>query len=385
MKRVYLDYAATTPLDERVIQRMMPYWQDDYGNPSSIHWFGQKAEMVVEGAREQIADLLQADSDEIIFTSCGSESDNLALRGMAYSQKLERGADHILISPVEHAAIAQTARMLAKYDGFIVEYLPVDSLGRINPDDLKKYLRKTTAIVSVIYGNNEIGTINPIREIGDVCQRYGVAFHTDAVQAAAYLPMDVNVDCVDLMSLGAHKLYGPKGVGALFIRKGINLNPIITGGKQEFGYRAGTSNVPLIVGFAEALILARQENEDRVRRILPMRDEIIRSVLSEIPGSRLTGDSLHRLPNHASFVFEGVDGNHLISLLDTAGFACSSGSACKSGNPQPSDVLMGIGLSKEMALGSLRVTLGKETTPTEIYDFLQILPGEVNKSHKSSR
>ena len=193
------------------------------------------------------------------------------------------------------------------------------------------------------------------------------------------------MDCVDLMSLGAHKLYGPKCVGALFIRKGINLNPIITGGKQEFGYRAGTSNVPLIVGFAEALILARQENEDRVRRILPMRDEIIRSVLSEIPGSRLTGDSLHRLPNHASFVFEGVDGNHLISLLDTAGFACSSGSACKSGNPQPSDVLMGIGLSKEMALGSLRVTLGKETTPTEIYDFLQILPGEVNKSHKSSR
>ncbi|HEX2979514.1 MAG TPA: cysteine desulfurase family protein, partial [Anaerolineaceae bacterium] len=290
-----------------------------------------------------------------------------------------RGADHILISPVEHHAVSSTAQQLADHFGFQLELLPVDSTGRVDPQDVRRRLRKSTAIVSVIYANNEIGTINPVREIGAICREQGVPFHTDAVQAAAHLDMDVQRDLVDLMSIGAHKFYGPKGVGALYVRKGTRLLPSQTGGGQESHRRAGTQNVPYLIGMAEALRIAQSEVSERAAAQIALRDRVIGRVLEEVPRAQLTGHPSQRLPNHASFVFEGVDGNTLLMALDAAGFACSSGSACKTGNPEPSDVLLAIGLSPDWALGSLRVTLSHQTTPAEVDAFLDRLPDLVEQ------
>jgi cysteine desulfurase len=378
--RIYLDYAATTPVDERVFNKMKPFFDGMFGNPSSIHFFGQQADAAIEQARETVAACLHARPEEIIFTSCGTESDNLALRGTALAQRKKTGANHILISPVEHHAVLHTANQLADLFGFELEILPVDRYGAVDPDDLRHYLRKDTALVSVIYANNEIGTINPVADIGLICRQADVPFHSDAVQAAAHLSMDVQRDRLDLLALGAHKFYGPKGVGVLFIRHGTPILPVQTGGKQEEGMRAGTQNVPYIVGLAEAFQLAQQEVLERAANLTPLRDHIIGRVLEEIPSARLTGHPSQRLPNHASFVFEGVDGNLLLMLLDQAGFACSSGSACKVGNPQPSEVLTAIGLSRSWALGSLRVTLGKDTTADQIDAFLQVLPELVSNA-----
>ncbi|MCL4562667.1 MAG: cysteine desulfurase [Chloroflexi bacterium] len=377
--KIYLDYAATTPVDERVVEAMLPYFSRDFGNPSSVHGFGQQAEAALENARERIASVLQTSASEIVFTSCGTESDNLALRGAVLSQRTQRGANHLLITPVEHHAVGHTAEQLARYYGFELEYLPIDQYGCVDPQDVKARIRPDTALVSVIYANNEIGTINPVDEIGVVCREHGVLFHTDAVQAAAHLPINLEAAQIDLLAIGAHKFYGPKGVGALFIRKGSNLVPSQTGGAQEYGMRAGTQNIPYIVGMAEALRLARLERSERSGKLIPMRDRLIGQVLEEIPGVRLTGHPERRLPNHASFVFEGVDGNTLSMMLDGAGFACSSGSACKTGNPEPSGVLLALGLSPAWALGSLRVTLGKGTTPQEVDQFLSVLPGVVER------
>lgn len=376
--RNYLDYAASTPVDERVVKAMLPYFTTHFGNPSSVHVFGQQAESAVEQARIQVANLINARPDEIVFTSCGSESDNLALRGVAWAERKKSGAKHILISPVEHHAVFHTAQQLAE-QGFTIEYLNVDQFGMVDPDDVMSAIRPDTAVVSVIYANNEIGTINPISEIGMVCRNAGVPFHTDAVQAAAHLKMDVAADRVDMLSLGAHKFYGPKGVGALYVRQGTPIEPAQTGGKQEGGLRAGTHNVPYIVGMAEALRLAQTNLEERARRYQGLRDDLIQHVSEEIPRSRLTGHPTLRLPNHASFTFEGVDGNQLIMMLDIAGYACSSGSACKTGSPQPSEVLTAIGLSRNWALGSLRVSMGQDTTPDLIEKFSSVLPGVVNR------
>lgn len=380
--KVYLDYAATTPVDPRVLEAMLPYFSDQFGNPSSIHTFGQVADAAVEHSREIVARILGCDSSEIIFTSCGSESDNLALRGAAFAARRDRGANHILISPVEHHAVSRTAEQLHTLHGFELEYLPVDRYGIVDPSDVSARIRPDTAIVSVIYANNEIGTVNPIGEIGAVCRERGVVFHTDAVQAAAYLSQDTNTLNADLISIGAHKFYGPKGVGALYVRKGISLIPTQTGGGQEAGLRAGTSNVPYIVGLAEAFRLAEQNRSKRTQALLPLRDRIISRVLEDIPDSQLTGHFTRRLPNHASFVFKGVDGNALLLILDTEGFACSSGSACKTGNPEPSEVLLALGLSRDWALGSLRVTLGSSTTATEVDRFLDVLPHAVERARK---
>jgi len=378
-KQIYFDYAATTPVDPQVMQAMMPYFRDRFGNPSSYHRQGQLAEAALENARETIAGILHCLPTELVFTSCGTESDNLALRGAAMSARKERGANHILISPVEHHAISRTARQLSQVYGFEVEYLPVDKYGRTRLQDLVSCIRSDTAVVSVIYANNEIGTINPIRELGTECRSRGIPFHTDAVQAAGYLSLDVNALQTDLVSIGAHKFYGPKGIGALVIREGLSILPAQTGGGQEFGYRAGTQNIPYIVGMAEALSLAQRQKEDKILALIPLRDHLIGAVLEEIPDSQLTGHPTERLPNHASFVFKGVDGNTLLMMLDVQGFACSSGSACKTGNPEPSEVLTGMGIDREWALGSLRVTLGNYTTPAEIEDFLSVLPHVVNK------
>ncbi len=378
-KQIYLDYSATTPVDERVMQLMLPYFSESFGNPSSIHRFGQDAEAALENARQTIADIMHCLPGEVIFTSCGTESDNLALRGAALFARKARGANHILITPVEHHAISRTADQLASLHGFELEYLPVDRYGRTSAEDVAGRLRPETAIVSVIYANNEIGTLNPIPEIGQLCRSRGIIFHTDAVQAAGYLSMDVNSLNTDLISIGAHKFYGPKGVGALYVRQGLPILPTQTGGGQENGLRAGTQNIPYIVGMAEALRLAQTEKAARISALQPLRDHLFGTILEEIPDCQLTGHPVERLPNHASFLFKGVDGNALLMMLDLEGFACSSGSACKTGNPEPSDVLTSLGFSRDWALGSLRVTLGMYTTPAEIEEFLSVLPRVIFK------
>jgi cysteine desulfurase len=385
MDKIYLDYAATTPVDKRVLDAMLPYFSDSFGNPSSVHRYGQQAEAAVDSARETVAAVLNCRPEEIIFTSCGSESDNLALRGTALAVRERNGAKWILTSKAEHHAVSKTAEQLEKYYGFKVEWLDLDKNGMVTPEAVEKDICGQTAIVSVMYANNEIGTINPIKEIAEVCHQDGVFLHTDAVQAAAYLPVDVQALGVDLLSLGGHKFYGPKGIGALYVRKGTNIIPTQTGGGQEFGLRAGTQNVPYIVGFAEALRLAAEEREARVEHVRPLRDRIIGTVLEEIPDSQLTGHPENRLPQHASFVFKNVDGNLLLTLLDAAGFACSSGSACKTGNPEPSEVMSAIGLSREWGLGSLRITLGSGTTPAHVDAFLKELPSLVEKARAIHR
>ncbi len=379
---IYLDYSATTPVDSRVLSAMTPYFSASFGNPSSIHRYGQQAEAAVDSARETVARVLNCRPDEIIFTSCGSESDNLAIRGAAYAMREKTGAKWILASHTEHPAVTKTLLHLEKYEGFLIEWLDVNEQGMVTPEAVEKAICDNTAIVSVMYANNEIGTINPIKEIAEICRSNKILFHTDAVQAAAYLPVDVQELGVDMMSLGAHKFYGPKGVGALYVRKGTPLVSHLTGGGQEFSLRAGTQNVPYIVGFAEALLLTNEERQQRVQHVKPLRDRIIGTVLESISDSRLTGEMESRLPQHASFVFKDVDGNLLLTLLDAAGFACSSGSACKTGNPEPSDVMNAIGLPRDWGLGSLRVTLGSETTSEHVDAFLQVLPGLVENVRK---
>ena len=379
---IYLDYSATTPVDPRVLKAMQPYFSASFGNPSSVHRYGQVAEAAVDSARETVASVLKCKPEEVIFTSCGSESDNLAIRGAAYAMREKTGATWILASHTEHPAVTKTLLHLGKYEGFQIEWLDVDEHGMVTPETVSRAICNQTAIVSVMYANNEIGTINPIEEIAAICRANHIVFHTDAVQAAAYLPMDVQDLGVDMMSLGAHKFYGPKGIGALYVRKGTPLVSHLTGGGQEFSLRAGTHNVPYIVGLAEALRLTNEEREQRIQHVRPLRDQIIGTVLETIPDSRLTGPMEPRLPHHASFAFHGVDGNLLLTLLDAAGFACSSGSACKTGNPEPSDVMNAIGLSREWGLGSLRVTLGIHTTPDDVDAFLDVLPELVQKARK---
>ena len=379
---IYLDYSATTPVDPRVVEAMAPYFSASFGNPSSVHRYGQVAEAAVDSARETVASILNCKPEEIVFTSCGSESDNLAIRGAAYAMREKTGARWILAARAEHPAVTKTLLHLEKYEGFRVEWLDVDEYGMVTPEAVAKAICDNTSIVSVMYANNEIGTINPIQEIAGICRASGIPFHTDAVQAAAYLPLDVQALGVDMMSLGAHKFYGPKGVGALYVRKGTPLISQLTGGGQEFSLRAGTQNVPYIVGFAEALRLTAEQREQRVAHVKPLRDRIIGTVLETIPDSRLTGHIESRLPHHASFAFKDVDGNLLLTLLDAAGFACSSGSACKTGNPEPSEVMHAIGLSRDWGLGSLRVTLGRETTSGDVQSFLSVLPERIQKARR---
>ncbi len=377
---IYLDYAATTPMDARVLDAMLPYFREIYGNPSSIHRYGQKAETAVEAAREKVAAVLHCRPDEIIFTSCGSEADNLALRGAAMARRNPSSDTWILTAKTEHDAVKKTAQQLEKEYGFLLEWLNVDEHGAVTPESLSKAVCNQTVLASVMYANNEIGTINPIRDLAEISKANDILFHTDAVQAAAYLDVNVEKLGVDLLSLGGHKYYGPKGVGALYVRKGTELLPHMTGGGQENGLRAGTHNVPYIVGFAEALHLAAEERDARTAHVRPLRDQVIGRVLEEISDSKLTGHPENRLPNHASFVFKDVDGNFLLQLLDSAGFACSSGSACKTGNPEPSDVITSLGHSRDWALGSLRVTLGVDSTPEHVDTFLKTLPSLVEKA-----
>lgn len=372
----YLDYAASTPVDPRVLQAMLPFFNERFGNPSSVHRFGQVAEAALEDSRERIAEAFRCRPSEVIFTSGGTESDNLAVRGAARAERKRRKAGHILTTPVEHPAVLNACRHLADLDDFELELLPVDSYGRVTPDAVRAALRHDTALVSVVYANNEIGSVNPIAEIAAVCRAAEVPFHTDAVQAAAHFPIDVAALGIDLLSIGAHKIYGPKGIGALICRTGVELIPVQRGGSQESDRRAGTVNVPLVVGLAHAVTVSGQRRHEEASRLRTLRDRLIDGVLG-IPGATLTGHPDDRLPNHASFVLEGIDGNRLLAALDLAGFACSSGSACKSGNPEPSTVLLAIGIPPDLALGSLRVTLGRPTSDDEVDRFISAAPSIV--------
>jgi len=381
-KNCYLDFAATTPVDQRVWEVMIPYFKDEFGNSSSIHMWGQKSEIALEKARISVAKAINCYPNEVIFTSGGSESDNLAIKGTALARRRMTGANKILISPVEHPAVFETARQLKDIFNFELEYLPVDEYGLVDPTLLEKYINPNIAMISAIYGNNEIGSINPIRELAEICHKAHIPFHTDAVQAAAHIKMDVNRDQVDLLSIGAHKFYGPKGVGVLYVRSGTPIIPTQTGGSQEFALRAGTHNIPYIVGLAEALNITCESIDRFHDRVIPLREMLIDSIIKQIPDTRLTGHHKQRLPNHASFVFKHIDGNELLVLLDQQGFACSSGSACKVGSPKPSEVLLNLGFPPEWAAGSLRVTMGRTTTPEEIEAFLKILPRIVKSLRK---
>jgi cysteine desulfurase len=371
---VYLDHAATTPLDPAALEVMQSCFLQEYGNPSSVHRWGQRAEAILEQAREQLAAALGCDSGEVVFTGGGTESDNLALAGVAFARREQSGARHLLTTPVEHEAVVKTAEYLAEQHGFDLELLAVDAFGRLDPDELRARIRKDTAVVSVIYGNNEIGTVNRLAELGAVCREFGVPFHSDAVQAASQLAIRVDDLQVDLLSIGAHKFYGPKGVGALYVRSGTPLRPLLRGGSQEGGLRPGTQNVPLIAAMGTALQSTTRQLAQHAERFRGLRDRIIEQVQDRLPDARLTGHPVERLPNHASFVIPGVEANALLAALDLAGFACSAGSACKTGEPEPSRVLTAIGQPRELALGSLRVTVGRFTTPEQVESFLQALP-----------
>lgn len=369
-----MDYAATTPVDARVLAAMLPHFSGNFGNPSSIHHFGRQAEKALEQARRDVAAVLNCAPDEVIFTGCGSEADNLALRGAALAQRAACGARHLITTPIEHSAVLSTLRQLRDHFGFDLTVLPVGPDGRVKVADVEQALRPDTAVVSVMYASNEIGTVQPIAEIGALCRARGVVFHSDAVQAASQLDVDVQRLNVDLLALGAHKFYGPKGVGVLYARNGVALLPTQTGGSHERGLRAGTQNIPYIVGLAEALTITAAEREPHNARFRALRDRLIDGVLAAVADSALTGHATERLPNHASFVFRGVDGNELLMHLDLAGLAASSGSACKTGDPEPSEVLLALGLNREWALGSLRVTLGRPSTEAEVDRLVAVLP-----------
>ncbi len=378
-KPIYLDHAATTPVEPEVVAAMLPYFAQEYGNPASVHRWGQRAEHALSSAREQIAGVLNCSADEIIFTACGSESDNLALRGAALAARAAGRGNHLIVSAVEHPAVLDTARQLRERHDFELSELPVDEHGLTSTEDLSAALRTDTVLVSIMYANNEIGVIAPIAALARAAHEKGALFHTDAVQAGSQLPLDVEALGVDMLSLGAHKFYGPKGVGLLYARRGTALQPAQTGGSQEAGRRAGTHNVPLIVGMAAALQLTEELRKQDCRNMKSQRDSLISAVLRSVPHSRLTGHPARRLPNSASFVFAGIDGNELLMHLDLAGVAASSGSACKTGSPEPSTVLRALGLPPRWALGSLRLSVGRHTESDDIEHTVSVLPDIIER------
>ena len=371
-RSVYLDHSATTPVDHDVLEAMMPYFTSDFGNPNSLHAWGRKARKALDEARNQVAQLINADPTEVIFTGGGSEADNLAIKGIAYARK-DRG-HHIITSAIEHHAVLDACKWLGK-EGFDITILPVDKYGMVRLDELERAIRPNTILVTIQFANNEIGTIEPIEQIGSICRKQGVLFHTDAVQATGHLPIDVKKLPVDLMTMAAHKMYGPKGVGALYVKKGVKIAPLIHGGGQERGLRSGTENTAGIVGFGKAAVLAAKrlannENENEKR----LRDRLIDGIFERIDDVILTGHRTERLPFHTSFCFHYIEGESMLLRLDALGIGASSGSACTSGSLEPSHVLLAIGLPHEIAHGSLRLTLGKDTSDEDIDYVLENLP-----------
>ncbi len=371
MRKVYLDNAATTALSPKVLEKMMPYLTDIYGNASSPHSFGQTARIGVEHAREQVARAINADPSEIVFTGCGTESDNTVLFGVA--ERYAKKGDHIITTNVEHHAILHSCAALEK-KGIKVTYLPVDKDGLVTPEQVRDAITDKTILVSVMFANNEVGTIMPIPEIAAVCHEKGVLFHTDAVQAAGHIPIDVKAMGIDMLSISGHKFHGPKGVGVLYERKGIRLPSYIIGGEQEKGRRAGTENVAGIVGLGEALELAVTNMSETSARMTRMRDRLIEGIEASIPEVKLNGHRTKRLPNNVNFSIKYIEGESILLMLDMAGIAASSGSACTSGSLDPSHVLLALGLTHEVAHGSVRMTLGDDTTDEDIDYVLETLP-----------
>lgn len=378
-KRYYFDHAATTPLDPEVFQAMEPFLKDKFGNPSSIYQEGQEAERAITEARERVQELINAaDSREIIFTGSGTEADNLAIKGIAMALKEE--GNHIITSETEHHAVLHTCEFLEKHYDFEVSYLSVDSEGFIDLADLREEIKDDTILITIMTANNEIGTIQPIEEIAEIAAENNVYFHTDAVQAAGQLDIDVQKSKVDLLSISAHKINGPKGVGALYVKKGTKLLPQMQGGAQERKRRASTENVPGIVGFGKAAQLAKKRLPEKQSKMIKLRDKIINRVLEEIDEVRLNGPRQeHRLPNNASFCFRYIEGESILLNLDMLGIAASSGSACTSGSLDPSHVMLALGLSHEVAHGSLRISLGYRTTEEEVDYLLEKLPPVIQK------
>ncbi|MQF89467.1 MAG: cysteine desulfurase NifS [SAR202 cluster bacterium] len=373
---VYLDHAGTTPLDPKVLEAMVPYFSQHFGNPSSLHSVGQEARYALDEARERVAGVLNCRPREVVFTGGGTESDNAAIHGVATA--LHETGNHIVTSSVEHHAVLHACQYLES-QGFEVTYLPVDADGMVLPEAVYNAINERTTLVTIMYGNNEIGTINPISEIAKTIKKRAgelsrtIVFHTDAVQAAGYLSLEVAELGVDLLSLSGHKFHGPKGTGVLYIKRGTPYLPLIHGGGQERERRSGTENIPGIIGLSLALDAANSAREETSQRCSALRDQIIESVLEQIPGSRLNGHATQRLPNNANFSFTGVEGEPILLGLDMAGIAASSGSACSSGSLEPSHVLLALGQSAEIARGSLRLTLGRDNTEEEVEYLLGVL------------
>ena len=374
MDRIYMDNAATTAVSPEVLQTMLPYFSEIYGNPSSIHSTGRDARRAVDAARKQVAQAIGAQPTEIYFTAGGSESDNWAIKGTAFAKR-DKG-NHIITTAIEHHAVLHTCQWLEK-QGFQVTYLPVDEYGRVRVEDVEKAITDKTILISIMAANNEIGTLEPIAEIGKLAHEKGILFHTDAVQAVGAIPLDVNAMNIDMLSMSGHKFHGPKGIGALYIRKGVRPDVFMHGGAQERAQRAGTENLAGIVGMGKAIELATQNLEANAARMTRLRDKLIDSILAEIPEVRLNGHRTERLPNNVNVSIRYIEGEALLLRLDLAGIAGSSGSACTSGSLDPSHVLLAIGLPHEIAHGSLRLSLGTDSTEAEVDEVLRVLPGIV--------
>lgn len=381
LRRVYLDHGATTPVHPEVVKAMLPYLSAQFGNPSSLHEWGREAKAAMEDARSRVAKLIGADSEEIFFTSGGTESDNLAIFGVVNS--LRKRGNHLITSAVEHHAVLDSVKYLGEH-GFDVTWIPVDGYGLVNPEDIRKAIRPDTILISIMHVNNEVGTIQPIEEIGRIAKEHGVVFHTDAVQSCGKIPVNVKALNVDLLSLSSHKIYGPKGSGALYVRKGLRLEPILHGGGQEKKRRPGTENLPGIVGFGKAATIALEELGTEMERLTTLRDRLIEGIQNRIEYVHLNGHPSHRIPGNVNMSFEFVEGESLLLSLDMQGIAASSGSACTSGSLEPSHVLLAMGIPHQLAQGSVRMTLGRDNTAEDIDYVLEVLPDIVSRLRSMS-
>jgi len=381
-RRLYMDYSATTPVKKEVLDEMMPYLTDYFGNASSFHTFGREAKKALDKAREQVASLINAKPSEIYFTAGGTESDNWALQGVAFTHK-DKG-NHIITSKIEHHGILHTCEYLEKHHGFEITYLDVDSEGKVRIEELEAAIKDTTVLISIMFANNEIGTIQPISEIGEIAKKHNIIFHTDAVQAAGNIPIDVKDLDVNLMSMSSHKIYGPKGIGALYIKTGTKLHTFVHGGAQERRRRAGTENIPSIVGYGKAAEIAKSNMQNHIDNLTSLKEKLIDGILDKIPYTRVNGSIEDRLPGNVNFSFEFIEGEGILLMLDMLGIAASSGSACTSGSLDPSHVLMAIGLPHEIAHGSLRLSIGDFTTEEDIDYIIEKLPAVIERLRSMS-
>ncbi len=371
MQFVYLDHSATTPVAPEVLEAMLPYLQHAFGNPSAIYTLGQEAREAVERAREQVAQLVNADPDDVYFTSGGTESDNWAIKGVARAWRGRKS--HLITTPVEHHAVLEACEALRE-QGWEITFVPVDSTGMVDPDDVRRAIQPSTGLITVMHANNEVGTIEPITEIATIAREYGIPFHTDAVQTVGKIPVDIQSMRVDMLSISAHKLYGPKGVGALVVRRGTPLRPLLDGGGQERGRRGGTYNVPGIVGFGAAAERAMRCGTEEMERMRALRDRLVQGIVERVPDVVLTGHPVQRLPNNAHLAFGGVEGETLVLSLNAVGIYCSAGAACSSGDTEPSHVLVAMGIDRHLIEGSVRFTLGKDNTEEQIdYTIEQVV------------